>query len=132
MTLVRTSGVGSSTELKRMINMVNEHDIKDMEDYQEKTYGFMLPTAKNTQYLFSGLAGEVGEVCSLYAKSVRDGTEQEEFYFKLEKELGDVLFFVAQIGSYYGMSLQDIASTNIAKLTARKAKGTLQGSGDRE
>lgn len=110
--------------------MISEIDIKDMEDYQSQTYGFMLPSAKNTQYLFSGLAGEVGEVCSLYAKAVRDGSEPEEFYFKLEKELGDVLFFVAQIGSYYGMSLQDIAEQNIAKLTARKAKGTLQGSGD--
>lgn len=112
--------------------MINEFDIKDMEDYQEKTYGFMLSTAKNPQYLFTGLAGEVGEVCSVYAKWVRDGDEDDAFYFKLEKELGDVLFFVAQIGSYYGMSLQDIAEANIAKLTARKAKGTLQGSGDRE
>ena len=110
--------------------MIQEIDIRDMEDYQAQTYGFMLDSSKNTQYLFTGLAGEVGEVCSLYAKAVRDGTAPEEYYFKLEKELGDVLFFVAQIGSYYGMSLQDIAEQNIAKLTARKAKGTIQGSGD--
>jgi len=111
--------------------MINEFDIKDFSEYQDKTAEFMLPTSKNPQYLFTGLAGEVGEVCSLYAKLVRDGTQHFEVYGdKLSKELGDVLFFCSEIASYYGMSLQDIAEGNISKLSSRMARGTLQGSGD--
>ena len=110
--------------------MISEVDIKDMEDYQGKAWDFALPTAKCPPYLFSNLAAEAGEVLSLYAKAVRDGGSPEEFYFKLEKELGDVLWMMSGIATYYGMSLQDIAEQNIAKLTERKAKGTLKGSGD--
>ena len=40
--------------------------------YQFASKDFLLRSADNAQYLFTGLAGEVGEVCSLYAKAVRD------------------------------------------------------------
>lgn len=110
--------------------MINEHDIKDMEDYQAKAWGFALPTAKNPPYLFGNLGGEVGEVLSLWSKSVRDGLEPEQFYPNMKKELGDVLWMVAGICTYYGMSMADVAEDNIKKLQSRMERNTLKGSGD--
>jgi NTP pyrophosphatase (non-canonical NTP hydrolase) len=100
----------------------------DLDTYQDKAWRFAKDTAKNTKYLVPGLAGEVGEVSSLFAKCVRDGgTVDEE---KLTKELGDVLWFVAGIATYHSISLADIAEGNIHKLEGRKARGTIGGSGD--
>ena len=98
------------------------------DEYQEKAFSFAKDTAKNSKYLYAGLAGEVGEVCSLYAKSVRDGGG--DIHNHLAKELGDVLWFVAGIASLYGMSLADVAEMNIDKLEDRRQRNVIQGSGD--
>lgn len=114
------------------LNIVRESDVTmttNFEDYQEKTGTFMMPTSKNPSYLFSGIAGEVGELCSLYAKSVRDGMKPD-FGVNLLKELGDVQFFVSEIAKYYGISLADVADKNIEKLTDRQKRGVVGGSGD--
>lgn len=98
------------------------------DEYQELAYSFAKDTAKNSRYLYSGLAGEVGEVCSLYAKSVRDGSE--DLHKHLSKELGDVMWFIAGLASHYGMSLADVAEMNINKLKDRKNRNVIGGSGD--
>jgi NTP pyrophosphatase (non-canonical NTP hydrolase) len=48
----------------------------------------------------------------------------------LEKELGDVQWYVAGSARELGGSLQEIAVQNLAKLQGRKERGTLHGSGD--
>ena len=98
-------------------------------DYQNESKQFLLRSANNAPYLFTGLAGEVGEVCSLYAKAVRDadsGIVTDALY----KELGDVLWFVSQIATYYGISLDEIAKLNIAKLTDRLLRNKIGGTGN--
>jgi len=99
-------------------------------DYQNGVKEYVLPTANNPQYLFTGLAGEVGEVCSLYAKAVRDTCPQHIVTNNLIKELGDVMWFVAMLCNYYGLDLEDVMESNLDKLSRRKANGTIQGSGD--
>lgn len=110
--------------------MISEVDIKDFEDYQDKAWEFAQSSAKNPSYLFGNLGGEVGEVLSVWAKSIRDGCYPDVYYEQLSKELGDVLWMVSGIATYYNISLADIAEANIAKLKARKERGTIQGSGD--
>lgn len=110
--------------------MINEHDIRDFADYQDKAWEFATSTAKNPPYLFGNLGGEAGEVLSVWAKSVRDGADPEQFYKNLQKELGDVLWMVSGIATYYGMSLADIAEANISKLKSRKERNVINGSGD--
>lgn len=109
------------TTLKRKKNV-------ELNEYQDEAYKTMLPSANNLPYLVSGLAGEVGELASLYAKAVRDGHEISQVDWR--KELGDVLWFVAILADHQGVSLVDVARTNLAKLNKRKEQGTLTGSGD--
>jgi len=98
-------------------------------DYQEKAWGFALPTAKNFAYVESGLVGEVGELFSLFAKATRDGPP-EDYLLKVKKELGDVLWFVAAMCTMHGLHMEDIAGTNIDKLENRRKLGTISGQGD--
>lgn len=82
-------------------------------------------------YALLGLAGEVGEVCSLVAKQIRDNhLSEDELQDAMKKELGDVLWFIAAIADDCDLSLSEIAEANIEKLKKRKAAGTIQGSGD--
>ena len=48
----------------------------------------------------------------------------------IRKELGDVLWYMAQICSDLDMRLESVAWANVEKLRLRKEKGTLSGSGD--
>ena len=110
--------------------MISDVDIKDMEEYQQKAWTYALPTAKNPSYLFGNLGGEVGEVLSLWSKTVRDGLDAEQFYPNLKKELGDTLWHISAIATYYGMSLSDVAEANLEKLQSRKERNVIGGFGD--
>jgi NTP pyrophosphatase (non-canonical NTP hydrolase) len=79
-----------------------------------------------------GLAGEAGEVAEHAKKAIRDdgGTVSGERRAAMAKELGDVLWYVAQLASELGLELEDVARENLEKLTSRQRRGVLSGSGD--
>lgn len=79
-----------------------------------------------------GLSGEIGEVIEHIKKSLRDDarTMSDERRGKLEKEMGDVLWYLANIASDYGLTLDSIAARNVEKIKGREARGTLHGAGD--
>jgi NTP pyrophosphatase (non-canonical NTP hydrolase) len=79
-----------------------------------------------------GLTNEAGEVSGKIKKIFRDkqGIIGEAERAALEAELGDVLWYLAQVSSELGLSLDEIAEHNIAKLLDRQARGTIQGEGD--
>jgi NTP pyrophosphatase (non-canonical NTP hydrolase) len=68
-----------------------------------------------------GLAGEAGEVADTIKKVVFHGKDVDAII--IEKELGDVLWYVSAIASCLGLSLEQIAQTNIEKLKARYPEG---------
>ncbi|HBU27492.1 TPA: hypothetical protein DEB00_00025, partial [Candidatus Uhrbacteria bacterium] len=49
---------------------------------------------------------------------------------ELIKELGDVLWYIANLATEFNISLDDLADRNIQKLLSRKDRGVLHGSGD--
>ena len=99
-----------------------------LNDYQAEAMGFRLPSA-TPEYALINLSGEVGELHSLIAKAIRDGAKYE-FEMNVKKELGDILWCLSAVAADYGWTLEDVAASNINKLSQRKDEGTLQGSGD--
>ena len=83
-------------------------------------------------YLALGLAGESGEVVDKIKKVVRnnDGVFTAEAKVELQKELGDVLWYVSQLCEELGLSLDDVAQMNRAKLEDRKARDVIKSRGD--
>lgn len=48
----------------------------------------------------------------------------------LKLELGDVLWYISEICSEIGCTMEEVMAMNIDKLKARKKADTLKGSGD--
>lgn len=90
------------------------------------------PRSAWLSYPALGLAGEAGEVAEHAKKAIRDdgGEVTEERRRAMAKELGDVLWYVAQIATEVGLDLDQIAEGNLEKLLSRQQRGVLSGSGD--
>jgi NTP pyrophosphatase (non-canonical NTP hydrolase) len=86
----------------------------------------------NLLYPTLGLCGEAGEVAEKVKKMVRDdgGELTASRRDALAGELGDVLWYVAQLATEAGLDLGDVAEANLAKLRSRQERAVLQGSGD--
>lgn len=97
--------------------------------YQVHAMATRLPNA-DLRYGVLNLAGEAGEVASKYAKSIRDGYDNQVDPVEVAKELGDVLWCVALICEEIGVDMNTVATMNIDKLASRAARGVLAGSGD--
>ena len=103
-------------------------------DYQQRSRATAVyPGAgDNLLYPTLGLCGEAGEVAEKVKKMVRDdaGVLTPERREALAKELGDVLWNVAQVATEADLDLGVIAGANLEKLLSRQERGVLQGSGD--
>lgn len=110
----------------------------EMSKYQEHTRSTAIyPGAgqritSGVVYTSLGLAGEAGEITNKVKKVLRDndGVLTPEVAEDLAKEIGDVLWYLARLADELGYPLGNIAEGNLAKLTARKERGVLGGSGD--
>lgn len=96
-------------------------------DYQAFTRSTAIyPKNKALEYLTLGLASEAGEVAGVVKKHIRDGKSLEG----LCSELGDVLWYITRLADELGLNLQDVIDQNVEKLSSRKERGVLGGSGD--
>ncbi len=79
-----------------------------------------------------GLTNEAGEVAGKIKKIFRDkeGLIGEADRAALTSELGDVLWYLSQVATELGLSLDEIAEHNIHKLLDRLERGKIQGDGD--
>lgn len=119
-----------------------------LNEYQQKAMTTCMPSSENFSYMFLNLVGEVGEFASKVAKHIRKGHysiidsniangnnvddlgNPENALDELKKEAGDVLWQLSGLCTIMGWSLEDVAQQNLDKLSARKAIGTIDGSGD--
>lgn len=87
---------------------------------------------KDLTYVSLGVAGEAGEICEKIKKVIRDknGIVDEQTKKEISKEIGDEIWYLANLASELGLNLQDIAKENLIKLYDRMARNKLQGSGD--
>ena len=68
-----------------------------------------------------GLAGEAGEFANIIKKKTAHGHTVEND--ELADELGDVLWYLAEAATACGLTLDEIAKMNVAKLKARYPDG---------
>jgi NTP pyrophosphatase (non-canonical NTP hydrolase) len=72
-----------------------------------------------------GLAGETGQLLSEYKKHLRDGEAHRLFKDRVGEELGDLLWYIANVASKFGLDLDQIAQQNLDKVRARFAPVSL-------
>lgn len=92
-------------------------------EYQKlaaRTINRYLSTVDISKHALHGMVGEIGEIHSIYQKKYQghiiDGKH-------LQKELGDLLWFIAEYCTSNGWNLDDIMRMNIDKLKARYPDG---------
>jgi NTP pyrophosphatase (non-canonical NTP hydrolase) len=69
-----------------------------------------------------GLVGEVGSLLAEFKKLLRDGTTHRKFRDEVAEELGDVLWYVANVATKFGLTLDEIGRSNLAKVEDRWRK----------
>lgn len=99
-------------------------------DYQEFVEDMIITRgddrlAENTL----GLVGEAGEVAEKVKKIFRDKAMPYSVA-DIEKELGDVMFYLTALANYFDLDLTSVIEANVEKLHSRKTRGVIQGSGD--
>lgn len=104
------------------------------EEYQQesKKTAIYPNIGDNFIYPTLGLVGESGEVAEKIKKVLRDknGILDDETRDHIKKELGDVLWYLSQLSTEIGLSLNDVAETNLEKLRSREKRDVLKGGGD--
>jgi len=96
----------------------------DFNEYQKlalRTAGNHGDFDKTMMYTALALNGEAGEVAEHIKKAFFHGHELDRA--GLEKELGDVLWYLAVMADTLDMPLEDIARRNIEKLARRYPEG---------
>ena len=83
-------------------------------------------------YSVLGLAGEAGELANKLKKVIRDknGIMSAEAREDFSRELGDTLWYQADVASNLGIGLTSVGQGNLIKLQSRAERGVLGGSGD--
>lgn len=107
----------------------------NFKEYQQKaTITALYPRVAGHGWVYPalGLANEAGEVNGKLKKIIRDndGVIDDERRQDIAKELGDVLWYIAQLATELDINLNEVAEANIAKLASRQERGVLGGSGD--
>ena len=87
----------------------------------------------NFVYPALGLSSEAGEVAGKIKKVLRDdnGVVSEEKKQAIKDELGDVLWYIAQLATELKLPLDEIAENNVLKLKSRLDRGVITGEGDK-
>ena len=106
----------------------------NFEEYQKKSRATVIYPEAGHNFIYPtlGLAGESGEVAEKVKKALRDnqGVIDEKRREDIKNELGDVLWYLTQIATELNLSLEEIARSNLQKLSSRQERGKLHGQGD--
>ncbi|WPM05587.1 nucleoside triphosphate pyrophosphohydrolase family protein [Borreliella sinica] len=106
----------------------------ELNEYQKKAKRTAKYINKKEELILTtlGLAGETGEVVEKIKKLGRDKNYiiDDEYLISIKKELGDVLWYLSNLSNNLGITLEDVALTNLKKIQKRHENGTINGEGD--
>ncbi|MDO4650762.1 MAG: nucleoside triphosphate pyrophosphohydrolase family protein [Eubacteriales bacterium] len=91
--------------------------------YQElagRTMNDELNSVEQERHALFGMCSEIGEIQGIFQKEYQG---HEINYEHLKKELGDLLWFVAEFCTANRWDLEDVMELNIMKLNGRFPKG---------
>lgn len=88
-------------------------------DAQHADPDFAYPALRSLSIIMAGLCGEAGEASEHFKKWIRDGAINK---YEAGIELGDTLAYLTWLAASLGYTLEDLATMNHAKLTARGRK----------
>jgi NTP pyrophosphatase (non-canonical NTP hydrolase) len=94
----------------------------DLREYQnEGAKTDQVPEGKEYNMIVPllGLAGETGSLLTEYKKYLRDKDAYRIFNERIAEELGDILWYVANIATKFGLDLDEIAKNNLTKIRGR-------------
>lgn len=97
--------------------------IRTLNEYQVAAARSINPALNKEQVLhhaLHGLAGEAGEIHSLFQKEFQGHPLDPDH---LKKETGDALWMISEICTAMGWTLEEVAQVNIDKLLARFPNG---------
>lgn len=86
----------------------------------ERTMDTNTPARVQELHALHGMVGEIGEIHSLYQKQIQGHDFNDEH---AKKEVGDLLWFIAEYCTVNNWELEDIMQMNIEKLRKRYPNG---------
>lgn len=105
----------------------------ELNDYQKSALATAIyPNDGTISYLALAICGEAGELADKVKKVLRDkdGKFAESDKQALALELGDVMWYAANLAHILGYEMSTVAQMNIEKIAGRVERGTLHGAGD--
>lgn len=95
----------------------------NLNEYQKlaaRTINKQLPEQDQIKHALHGMVAEIGELHGIYQKVYQGHSPDEEH---LKKEVGDILWFIAEYCTAHQWDMSEIAQMNIDKLIARYPEG---------
>lgn len=92
----------------------------EIKDYQEKairTLAKLETSIMDDVHMIFGMQTEVAEIADAYKKHIAYGKELD--LVNVREELGDAMWYIANLCNLHGWDLRDILDTNINKLALR-------------
>lgn len=86
----------------------------------KRTMNGKISNEETKLHALHGLAAEVGEIHSIYQKQYQGHLIDRNH---LVEEIGDLMWFVAELCTSIGESLEDVCSANVNKLMKRYPNG---------
>ena len=122
-----TPSTGVSTEkYLEFVNAVTSDESKHDGHFQDRLKNLKSKGFDTNRFLTAavGLSAESGEFTEVIKKIVFQGKEPtEENLFHLKRELGDIMWYVAQACMALDVSIDEIIEMNVEKLKARYPGG---------
>lgn len=99
---------------------IEEMTANEYQNLAARTINWNLANNEKAFHALYGMVGEVGEIHSIYQKLFQ-GHELD--FDHIKKEVGDLLWFIAELCTAYGWNLEDVMYMNIIKLKERYPEG---------
>ena len=96
-------------EYQRLANQTDQQPEK--ENLEADPRSIMIPLL--------GMAGEVGELLGEHKKWLRDGESYRLFPERVKEELGDLLWYLSNVATKHGLTLEEVADFNLSKTGRR-------------